>query len=774
MLNMMKIDMSWRIPYPVFLAVILFLFVNMIVMSNLSRSYNEEGYSWRGAFYIPVNSYEDDGRFNVYAALGYKDFDRHKDLINIGGPYIHIARFFLFFAEKAGIVKIFEDPYAYYLYPIEYLKIWKFYGFYKLFLFLIWMPIVVYWIGARHFSKFTGVLAAWFIVLIPFITAFETRIKADSVAITIGLFSILWQLEYLKNYKRIYLFLASTLLGVSLAVKFTMFPLLATLLTTYVYVNKKIKWVDLLKVFIIIPISFIIANPLAIKGFLGYLINLFQFINVQATQSSASPGFNLYPVWYRIRNFDSYYGAILNLFVIPSVAFALARMFLKKVYRSAASNILILFLFGYFIYIFFTARTAFVYLTYYFYAAAIVELILIAEFFRVIFEWVTTKGKIAACGGVCMVVFVLSAAGYENFCVLKYITSKTNRQEMYLWFEKNVPYGSTIGIPMDPTHTYFNSLLRFDPFKYRIVHMGKNGELFSERQPDYFVWIVFSKDESPFNINNYKLIKEFAKGSGLPHERYDLYQEEVFRVYRNLGETMPLEQYSSSRIEYTIGEIMRGDQEDEFRILQFQGLTFMPLWLNLMRKKGPTIDYDSHWSFEKHIRTDKQEYTRYAFIHDIDPKNMQLWGVKYILAKISDSSFETDVLFSNRYNFKEINRFRIDFEDGEREVGLFYNNEYTGQIFFAKYENNNELGAIWGVSGKPSDKNFIEESKINQIGGSAVVCTDSSGEIVFSLPYHKYWNARVDGSQVPVKEGPGGTVAVEINTGKHVVELQLN
>ena len=204
---------SWKIPPFIVIAVIVFGIIQSAVILNVRGVVDAEGYPWNGAKPIPINTYEDDGRINVYGALGFLQGSshRHSSLINIGGPYIHCLRLLTWMGSKIGIIESFDHPYNYFTYRSEYLRIWKFLGLCKVWLFLIWMPIVLYWIGSRHFSRGTGIIAAVLVVCIPVRSGFEPRLKADSVAIILGLFSILWQLEYLRDRKRRALFLAAVL-----------------------------------------------------------------------------------------------------------------------------------------------------------------------------------------------------------------------------------------------------------------------------------------------------------------------------------------------------------------------------------------------------------------------------------------------------------------------------------------------------------------------------------------------------------------------------------
>jgi hypothetical protein len=875
---------GWKLPYCIIIAAVIFAVVNSISILSVRGIADSEGYRWGASEYVPINKYENDGQISVYFALGYSKDSSNKFsyLFNMGGPSVHIARVLLWLGDKIGIIKKIDDPYAYYLYPEEYLKIWKFFGLYKVWVFLIWLPIVIYWIGSRHFSEATGIIASWLVVAIPFITGFEPRNKPDSIAIITGLFSILWQMEYVRDRRFKYLLLAAACMGFSFAVKPNMLPVFLTYITSYLVVASKegqdfksVKcWHNLLIAAGVAFFAFILSNPLIVKGLLVLSKDYLRFFRESGQHASISIVNILLSVWYRIIHFDSHFGKVLNLFVIPAMIFAVFGVFLKRGQRCMPHGILLLFLFGFFTFIAAAVQERVIFITYYYYPAAIVILILIADLLATIWIKAKSSGRIAALGAGIIVIFIITAAAYENFRVLNYMTSKTNRQEMYDWFEKNIPQGTVVGIPMSPSHTFFDQWTRLDPFKYRLVHIGKQGELLEENKPDYFIWILFSKDSPKINRPDYKIIAEFSKGADLPHERYDLYQEEQFIVYKkNSAEADISKRSILGEMERQLGAFMKADSEDEFRILQFQGITFMPLWLNLLRKTDYSLHYDSHSSFDSSVKGDNLEHSRYLYVHNIGPTTLQLWGVKYILARLTpNSSFEDMVLRSDRYSLKEINRFKTLFGEEKRDVGLFYNNEYKGQVFFAKYgegeskrkpfykriwesifnrkktvqgvlydsDKIKRMGAnniavymkvkssapaiitvrgggkeeSWDIAEgvqtvwmpyrifnpdepvvyeinplKKRGKIYVEEvyarplflysdqaisnAKISKRGGTISVNVDADGEIIFSLPYHKYWRAEVDGKMAIVNKGLAGTIAVKVSKGEHFIKVYL-
>ena len=188
--------------------------------------------------YVPLNTVDDDAVINITAVLNLfpSSQDRYTSLINIGGPFLVLGRGIMSLAEYIGIIHIFDEPSLYISYPGEYQRIWIVFGIYKLFLFLWLFPIVVYWVGRNHLSPRAGGIAAWMIVAIPFVTAFDARMKADSPAIITGMFTLLFLFQYAKDRHNRTLAIASGLLGLSLSIKFLMIPSGALLLAVIIQV----------------------------------------------------------------------------------------------------------------------------------------------------------------------------------------------------------------------------------------------------------------------------------------------------------------------------------------------------------------------------------------------------------------------------------------------------------------------------------------------------------------------------------------------------------
>ena len=115
---------------------------------------------------------------------------------------LHVGRALASLAGKAGIIKVFQDPWLYLAYPEEILRVWHAYGLYKLF-FLAWLPIVVWWIGNNFLTRASGLLAVVIFAAMPFLPAFEQRMKPDGVAILFGSLSPPVPARALLRYGRI-------------------------------------------------------------------------------------------------------------------------------------------------------------------------------------------------------------------------------------------------------------------------------------------------------------------------------------------------------------------------------------------------------------------------------------------------------------------------------------------------------------------------------------------------------------------------------------------
>jgi len=54
----------------------------------------------------------------------------------------------------------------------------------------------------------------------------------------------------------------------------------------------------------------------------------------------------------------------------------------------------------------------------------------------------------------------------------------------------------------------------------------------------------------------------------------------------------------------------------------------------------------------------------------------------------------------------------------------------------------------------------------------ASVDASSAGYVLFSLPYHQFWEAQVDGAFAVAESGPGNTVMVAVAQGRHLVSIR--
>ena len=217
--------LDYSIPKAVWIVFAAFVLIQLASIFTLRGVADPQGYVFNASKPVAVNVYEDDGTQSIAAVLGYFSHSEgwFATFFNIGGPMLHVGRALASLAGKAGIIKVFQDPWLYVAYPEEILRVWHAYGLYKLF-FLAWLPIVVWWIGNNFLTRASGLLAVVIFAAMPFLPAFEQRMKPDGVAILFGSLSLLYQLAHLRYGRISSFYLAAALLGVSFSIKTIMLP----------------------------------------------------------------------------------------------------------------------------------------------------------------------------------------------------------------------------------------------------------------------------------------------------------------------------------------------------------------------------------------------------------------------------------------------------------------------------------------------------------------------------------------------------------------------
>lgn len=53
-----KVELKWRVPYYIIIAIFVFLLINSITILNVRGIVDKEGYLWNSSYSIPVNTYE--------------------------------------------------------------------------------------------------------------------------------------------------------------------------------------------------------------------------------------------------------------------------------------------------------------------------------------------------------------------------------------------------------------------------------------------------------------------------------------------------------------------------------------------------------------------------------------------------------------------------------------------------------------------------------------------------------------------------------------------
>lgn len=683
----MKSGLQFTIPRHVFAAAALFIAVQALALSTMPGVRDLAGTLLNTSKPLSFNTYEDDGAINVYAALGYfKDHsNRFSYLINIGGPALHLAGLAVSAADSLGLVKRFKDPLLYLMYPDEFLNIWKFLGYFKLLLFTAWLPLVVYWIGANHFSKRTGTLACWLAAVMPFTTGFEIRMKFDAAAIVLMLLSLLFQLDYLKRRNRRSLYLAAAFLGFSLSVKLVALSALATFFLVYALAENRrppglFGHAALTR--LILPCAlmlgvFLLANPLFIAGLADFIRALME----SKTFFTGSGGAARESLWaalaFRFAHFSSFYGQFPGLAVFPALALSVLSLLRKRRFDANA-----VFLAAIAVDVAYTSLVAgggVRVLTYYYFPLAILLLFPIASFLDACMSAAERHGRLAgyaACGAVLLLV---AHAFGEDAAVLSHLRSETNRQAAHAWIEENAGLDASVGVPLEPGEGLVNSRIRVDPFRYRLVQIGKDGRLLETKRPAYALWTRNSPDDPRFDPEGYLPAAIFMRGGGLPHERYDLYQEEPFSIFKAEAPVLPPKERGPGALEKDLGDFVRKDPEAEFNILQYQALGLFPISLDILRKAGETVALFPAGMFTGAVRDASSPL---AFAHQADPSVLTLWGIKYVLARNDgQGGFEENVLRPGLYPLREAARLPGD-SGGGREAVLYGNERYAGQGFF--------------------------------------------------------------------------------------------
>lgn len=673
-----------RVPASVWLATALFAVLLAIAAYNVRGVVDAEGYPLNTNQFMAANTYDDDGAIIVYLSLDYApDFATwSKWALNIGTPFILSARPLLRLADWLGIVTRFDDPSLYLLYPEKLRGVWQFLNLYKVLL-VCWAPVVLYLVGRNVFSERTGLIAAWFMAVMPFPLGFEPRGKLDLLTILLGLLSLLCQAAYLRDRQTRQLVAAGAFLGVSLALKVIMIPALATLVIAFYWGRDKDRrpglggQAPLALAGLVCALVYLTANPSFLPA-LSSTVRLYSanLVDVQAGQNKSGLAAIVAAQLYRFVHFDSLLGTWLPGLLPLGLLAALWRV-VRRGEQWRPVGLLVLFVAGDVLFLALIMRERMEFLTYYYYALAICGL-LFAAFCG---DRLMALGRRWRLGPVALALVVLVAAATfrEQLAVFKYLIRPTDRQQAQAWITRHVPAGASIGIPLSPGTEYFNQRIRLDPFRYDLAFIGPQAQHLAQAGPDYALWQQSAPDVPLPPTPGYALAAAFARGLNLPHERCDLYQEEAFYLLRAAN---PRESREPRTFEAALGDFFRAAPSPDCNLLQYQSLYFYPLSLNLLRKTGDTLLPFASEAFFTTVRTAESPL---AYVHGIDPALLNLWGVGYVLARVDDAGgFAANTLASGSYGLRELWRRDRTMQDGStRPVGLFACDRSLGQGVFA-------------------------------------------------------------------------------------------
>lgn len=693
--------LAYRVHPAVWVAIALLFTIQLIVIGKMRGIGDHEGYLLNTSRIFSINTYEDDGSSNIALALGHtENLPRYLPYgIDIGGPYLYLGRLVLRVADRLGLITIFTDPSLYLLYPDTYKSVWKAFAIYKAVL-LILVPLSLYWLCSNHYDKPSGILAAWIFVAMPFVPGFEIRLKVDALAVAVGLLSVMHQLQYLRTHQERYLLYAAAWLGLNLSMKFILIPAGITLVCIHTYCS--IDRTDRLNYFIkkgllaaIIFIAvYIMANPMILPGWLVYV----KAITRHLGENTTNPISTLSALWLRWSSLDIFLGPIFIWIIPPALILSFWSMFHSTTHRFLFGTLLALLILQT-IYFSMSFRGTLANTTYYYYSHAILLIPLISICLIRFRAWVTTKipsltflSTMAICISVILTFKI-------QFNVIHYLTSLTDRQNILLWINRTFSPGTSIGVPVEDGANVINSLIQIDPFTYRVIPIGKDASLAAQFKPDYILWVRTTPLTFPPAVPGYTLAARFNAGVELPHNRYDLYQEEVYEIYARREKVSPeIIPNSSWNLEYGIGQFMHQDTELQFNILQFQGLHFYPITLNLFRKTQNSVSPFPTQAFTKSIRYNTSPL---AYIHQADPLCLTLWGIKYVVADMRpESAFVKQTLTAPEAPLMLVQRLLTTFDAQSREVGIFKNTSYFGQAFFAAAPNSSEIITLRKTRGR--------------------------------------------------------------------------
>ncbi|MFZ5426241.1 MAG: hypothetical protein ACOZEN_04665 [Thermodesulfobacteriota bacterium] len=857
--------LDWTVPKGAAAAALVFLAVNLAALAGLRGVADPEGFILNTSHIVPVNSHEDDGQINIAAMLGFLEPGSSKFgyYFNIGGPFLHIASGAAAAADALGLVKRFDQPALYWLYPEELKRAWTFFGAVKL-CFVVWLPVAAYWFGNNHLSRRAGLIGAWLVCAMPFLPGFEQRMKVDSVAILAGLVSLTLALAYARWGGRSRMVMAASTLAVSLSMKFVMLPAAPVVLACALagwraeggrfFSRRFLAWIS--GTGLLALAVFFLANPRFIPG----------LILLARDYGTSMSSFHAAPVKYglaeallaRLTSLGTLAGRWMDWAAIPVLFLtALACLAGRRPWRAGAAALAAFFVLDVaFVFVFAGVGMALEY-TYYFFAAALAACMMTAFILDRLAAGATRLGTLPALAALLLPLALAAWSFGEQARVLEYVTSPTNRQQALEWLSANVPPGATVAVPLPPAGSPLNTLYWVDPFRYRVVPAGKALELAGGLEPAFVLRVLDGKAGQSELPPGYEQAAVFERGEGLSGSgRRDMFQDEAYQVLRRLGAGPPDQ---ADTPEHRIFQFAEADPEPVFNLMTWKSTSLYPISLEMFRKWDDRVTPFPIRAFASSIR----EGGVLNYVHQIPPECLTLWGVKYLLAPGPDGgALRTEPLASGRYPLTPAGWAGA----GKDGPSLYRNTGYLGQAMFiprsapldtrqaspspffpgrGRLPLYGDLATAAGPDGpsivevsfaletdQPVDMilsdghskqsvvagpgyhatslpfrlgpkgvryeinpvsaparvilHHIEVRPMDLVGPPTVQAADpsprratarvdvpASGRVVFALPWHRYWQAEVDGKPARALRGPGNTVAVEVPQGASQAAIRI-
>lgn len=694
--------LDFTVPWPVRLLVCAFLAIQLMSVLTVRGIDEPQGYPFNPSKIVALNVWEEDGTLSLAAVLGYLgDKDGvFASFFNTGGPVLHMGRLIMAGLDAVGVVKVFDDPHFYVLYPEEFRRVWQAYGLYKL-LFIAFLPIAVYWLGANSFSRRAGITACALIVFMPFLPAFEQRMKPDSISLTLGLLSLLFQLDFLRGGRKRSYWLACALLGASFSVKTITLPLGLSLALSGFAGSRTSgpRWRDrALRVILGVLLLggvFLALNPRIVPLLVKLFLHFSSFISGNHA-AKASPGL-LELMLYRFTHMSPFFGPLVSVFCLPALAYGLflgirrgqspdVRTSLFPyawiISPRAAGPILAGLAVIHLLYIFTFVGEGLAIIDYYAYPAAAYLAVLMGALLCAVAERTGGTRRLGIRLIWCAVTAVVALEAADAMRVLEYLGGKTNRQLAHAWLNGNTPDEASIGVPLAADSSGVNAQLRLDPFRRRVVCVGPKGELLGQERPDYLLWPFGSPAEPGPSDPAYRPVAAFAFGRDLPQGHdYALYQDEGYSIFRRQGVNAAGQTNATGpqdTLEHALFSILSRQGRTSCNILALQALRLHPGSLELLRKTPDTILPLPTRSMAGSFRSGLGQL---AYLHNLDAPVFALWGIQYVLSKAgADPEFDQSARAPGS-GFRPAGG-ELPLDAGGNRQDLWENLGYLGQALF--------------------------------------------------------------------------------------------